>query len=1348
LKEEIAKSLEGNIESELFSLESKMDDLSLTSLSNASFAVSELNFSDDEKYFSSGLPAKDDQKVPTVRDDTEATPEIPADIAEKLQGLNSCQIKFSSIEFTNQYKNTTSMWCDFKVPFVNYAERCQFREKLSPNNSLASLKLSHQSQYVLVKKDFIDLDRRFIFQFTGSIGKTAKNKLKEDIIWRSSAGISFLDIVLAPCHSWQGELILFAEGSKNSRKDIRPSDVIGYLQIEVSLGKKEDIQPSREVASPPVVAAPPNPPISAPVYFGLHLSTVRGLVFQSFNENSPNILLFLQMKLFNHGSKFSTSPVLWKPDFDMDTGQVNLPVSFDYKTAVPLAVTREFMDKYCEIPVIVEVHATRPSSFNQIHPEVPNSKSLLGIVRLPFHQAFTSYMGTVLVTDIVQVPELEYSIDNPITGKSVGWIKSRIAVGKWEAVNTFLQTNTSNVSIPEQTMEKDEAEHIAVSSTKEESVTSDSVSHKGNECTIQVTIHKACGLLGLLEEVIDIKSNQECFEALDFALQSGVNSFITLELFPSESKGDAVSEDAIQTHIVASSFVPNFDYSVELTIESLDTELLNWIKKDGCAIGKIWHRIPRHLAVSGCYNICLGTFEIPMKDLLTQRNGIQNEWFPCGPSYQGSVCCSISFHPGFELSGSGPETILNNSLVIASLSVSNCNIQVPDEAFSYDSLVIRWKPENWSDEDWIQSDSLQPLIELPGQYHWNQEYIEEYKFQSSELSAEKIEVQFHVTGPMECYIGSCFLKISKLLTCARAFRRSGNTRLGQPILNSRVQIINYESPNIGFSFADIKLELKIVSKNNEAKLSSRKSKAMMREEVKKPNTQLTNQLIASRPLSDCQDLSEIHLSRSEIDDSLLKLDELGFGAKTIPDMEKHELEKPNQHSIVSKTAQMDSILVKIEVERATQLPLADDPLAKSLTSPFVRGNETKTTPPNSCVSIRVPNGFFEADQMIWSDIVPSSTSPIWKFETEIHLNNNPNSILEMKNAGSLVFQVWDFQEVGIDFMSNSRSNVKKNLIGSCNVNLDPLYSGFADINGWYPIKNTMGIGQGQLLVKICPEDDLSILYQQFRNSATGNSLENNHAIGGMTSSMHAETIALKSRSSLKPLKSQTQHVLANQETWIWNGTEWEHKRIIPSQEKPYQEERVSQEYETVPMRKSIAETIGNLDALKKDMLSKLQMIEITNSLMEKRGNLSSSTSSHNSAPDVEPESAIISEVADLSQESEANITNPFLDSFTHSVKAIPTEDLLEPNHLNTTSPDTSQRFFTDEQDNTNIIAREQDAGKPPLPIQSQNFASRLKKLDEPTLPNISPAWERMETQLNGISDETKGSLLRLFTNSN
>lgn len=254
-----------------------------------------------------------------------------------------------------------------------------------------------------------------------------------------------------------------------------------------------------------------------------------------------------------------------------------------------------------------------------------------------------------------------------------------------------------------------------------------------------------------------------------------------------------------------------------------------------------------------------------------------------------------------------------------------------------------------------------------------------------------------------------------------------------------------------------------------------------------------------------------------------------------------------QKATVEELKERQSIPVFISIERAVNLPLLPDPDGSSFQSPFVKSCDLLTMPPSSHVTITCPSGFVQPKKSI-TRTIDSQTSPQYSFQTSADIYTDFETLASLKTS-LITFRVFADQEI----------------IGVCEISLNPLFSGLKEIHGWYPILED-GVGKGQLMVQINPVEDLGILLRAF----------------GLNDDIVRLDLPTRSKTNVGSEERKIPE-LANpkqQETYEWDGAAWVMKLVSAS---PCQKANAGE-------AKSICQTMNELDQLKSKMMNRLQQI--------------------------------------------------------------------------------------------------------------------------------------------------------------
>lgn len=564
---------------------------------------------------------------------------------------------------------------------------------------------------------------------------------------------------------------MFSKESNNQSK-FKPSDVRGQINIEAEL-----VSP----LPPPVIETPIEPAIILPpAYFYLKISTVRDI------QAPMPALTYLSFRPFKGDDRIETRPISYHDEFDSTTGHLLPLPSFDYSLTRPM--TQSHL-KSISCPIIIEVYLIGPDA----------SKKLVGLVRIPFQVLVSAFDGET----IVHSPLSDYVIVDPLSGESAGWVSATMALGMWKDVEPLVSSLHSEKEIQEKLILEPNVDGQLVAQDvdlevlhQEEELLNPlnqnvplKTTTTSAESVLQVTIHRACGLYQLLEQL-------EPTEQVNIALDRGPNIFITLELFPSDE-----DPDPIQTQVVVYSFTPSFEYSLQVTVECLDTDLIRWIKDGGSARGSIFHRIPRHLVTDGIESLHLGDFSVPLLDLL--GGGIDREWFLVqgrgggGGLDCGAVECSLTFD-GFDLGGLGRGTGGGGSVSDTVLEIHVRGVCI--EGVAETGLSINWTPSG-------SSETIQHVLQVGG-----------FKMeQSIDPSLSKLElIVYSDDGSL---IGCASCKLEQFIRQARV-----NSRLAKSgkaaenvLVHKTLPIINPDNAEWMDAVVDVSFQIKIERKTRKKK---------------------------------------------------------------------------------------------------------------------------------------------------------------------------------------------------------------------------------------------------------------------------------------------------------------------------------------------------------------------------------------------------------------------------------------------------------------------------------------------------------------------------------------------------
>ncbi|KAI9343914.1 hypothetical protein DFJ73DRAFT_797221, partial [Zopfochytrium polystomum] len=338
------------------------------------------------------------------------------------------------------------------------------------------------------------------------------------------------------------------------------------------------------------------------------------------------------------------------------------------------------------------VGVTSRQPFLTFAEHVEDGKRLVGLLKLPSGHLLKILVATCLGEDgsvgpanieaPILMPETEYPVIDPFTGSSKGWITGFMAIGSWEQILSIRRPEKANASFSssapisrvgdkkararsnerqkaEKALEKGAANSVArvpprplssVSRPDEEN--EEEMVEPEPSAAIEVTIHSACGLRGLVEAlrpISSVKGKQrlsdadETYTSLDYAREVGTNSSVVVvfpesfnepmlssrsSLISAKELRSSFSPRRIQTPIVARSFIPSYRHSSTVAFEAVDATFLRWVRGANTISAFIWHHVPRS---EGGGDILLGRLTVPVKSLLERPEGLNNEWIPVRP---------------------------------------------------------------------------------------------------------------------------------------------------------------------------------------------------------------------------------------------------------------------------------------------------------------------------------------------------------------------------------------------------------------------------------------------------------------------------------------------------------------------------------------------------------------------------------------------------------------------------------------------------------------------------------------------------------------------------------------------
>eukprot|EP00842_Homolaphlyctis_polyrhiza_P002614 jgi/Hompol1/3353/HPOL_003213-RA len=1038
---------------------------------------------------------------------------------ELLKEMHSCHVRFETFELSQSLPKPDTIWIEYHFPSFSGSDPMDGRVRvkqmsaapanrraiLGSSKSRLALSTNQSSTPVqfavneslafavrlLDKATLKALSTEAVFIKITGLSSKAKSKVdtgsraapntvtsnpSKDTkqLWSGTGTLRVTDLLNAKNLQWQGKIRIWrADQSRLPRPVLTTTKAtnvaqpsipamsgesmlrhVGELSVSFELAR-EFVQPqtmvrqskSPEPAAPtvsqqpaasepvPVDVKPRETGSVRPMYFHLQIRSTRALsIVPSVSASST--FLYLVIRLFSsQTTPIQTAPIVYEPPFDVATGHLNVSPDFQFECTLPLALTDEFVNSSMQAPIVVEVHLIEVADTNSTTwlpwMRAKSSSRLLGLIRLPLPQLIAAVVSSQIHLSSrsiasdednmpIMMPNAEYAIVDPFSGIAKGWATSMMAIGTW-------------ATGPGDSQHQSYDPHIE----------------------------------------------------------------------------DLYDQSTIRTPLIAQTFTPLYDHGVELTVRGLDTDLITWIRKGGTARGRVWHRIPSEYSSDGTpHDVLLGVFQVPLQGLLTRPNGIQEQWFDVVPigewkqldanksggidnssniSIVAAVQASVSFRTGFDLgevldSNSG-QLLSETDLSLTPSSVSTMptsmqltieidKVQLPvsnglingtlsPEAISLSKLFVRWRypvveftasgqPQvRWQPE---QSDRVAwNSAHEPGlwklAYHKSvsvrliKDVVTHFRTSLMEIQAVLVDSR----GVQQC-AASAWVDLAPLLTQARLARRAASAddrhRRANAAIDRQFPLICVSSCDLGGATIHIRMQAEMTrsTKLFETVRKTLPSATLSTVTATKDETTITQAAVADvAPAAD--DTT-----------TLLVLPE----------------ESASEH------ISFPSISVQVTVERATHLPLMEDPFADSIASPFVRDSELQTVPPNAFVMFSWQDDaghdkHTSASQevMHYSRLIPAQTNPSWNYQTSISIARTSRTLKMIKNDCHIDFSVYHVPKINV--ARNSQRNdlsvaadVKKDLIGVARVSLRPLFGSMSEIHGWYPIKDMQGSPRGQM----------------------------------------------------------------------------------------------------------------------------------------------------------------------------------------------------------------------------------------------------------------------------------------------
>ncbi|KAJ3168845.1 C2 domain-containing protein 3 [Geranomyces variabilis] len=786
----------------------------------------------------------------------------------------------------------------------------------------------------------------------------------------------------------------------------------------------------------------------------------------------------------------------------------------------------------------------------------------------------------------VMVPGAEYCILDPFTGSAKGWVNAFMALGTWDQIKKVRKP----VVWAGQGEADDQPPMTAAAATSKPPVLrphhKTAHSRRGKPakaaCKMAVTIHNACGLRGLINAVLDSRApptsrtrgGQHRYTPLDYARDVGVNAYVRFTPFPASMYRAAANSDAedgydsadgasnrsrspsperhaagvqstdapeFETRIMAQTFAPVWKHNTTLSVRDNNGDLMRWMRHGGEARGEIWHRVPRNIAdddgaegEENSRDVLLGTFRVPLRDVVTKQKGLDRVWVPVVASRgdeddqetrideaDAAVRVSIKLADGFDFGVSheyAPGGAAENWWCALTVAIGKIrapaghrhhpvhrNGETDKERHSSRQLYLRWRHPRTSksrasleessdsrsdaDDDW----QVVTSCPVPAKHHQPR-----HGYHAAVLTAD---MKYRQTVDVEM-TPSVMRGYHDHRMEIQVFRTSVDLEDVSPSRTTEVGVL------VGAAHVDLSDAF------TKAKVALRKRKDAGRD--RNVDGEDVFVVEGSFPLIDptSPDLCGARI-QLRVDVSPLLVPPI---APKLPSGEfavtERQRPKPSSPPVTMEADNITTSPVKasaplredaqphipfeIAVEKAMKLPLVDDPLSGYMRSPFVPHDAPQLAPPNTFVTFEwskdrasEPNDSQKRTnpQSFSTDLIPSLRCPNWNYVVTVTYQKTEAALRALKAGRSIEFSVWHSPDLpGIGRGSGSRRRSQRRvdgddlarvqLLGTATVDLGGLFGGLREIYGWYHVLDEQKASQGQLLLRVTPKINLAVALRE------------------------------------------------------------------------------------------------------------------------------------------------------------------------------------------------------------------------------------------------------------------------------
>eukprot|EP00002_Diphylleia_rotans_P002334 TRINITY_DN11491_c0_g1_i1.p1 TRINITY_DN11491_c0_g1~~TRINITY_DN11491_c0_g1_i1.p1 ORF type:complete len:1597 (+),score=334.78 TRINITY_DN11491_c0_g1_i1:59-4849(+) len=571
-------------------------------------------------------------------------------------------------------------------------------------------------------------------------------------------------------------------------------------------------------------------------------------------------------------------------------------------------------------------------------------------------------------------------------------------------------------------------------SIQSQSLSSSSRSPPEQNLTIRLHVIRASGLQTCLAQ-LPTRSAQRITSRV------GVNPYIIFYLRPDIAKQMGQQNQPIYSHTLTNTFCPVFHFSHDIVIPSTPTSLA--ALAGGVGVCEVWHRftIPERAGSSPLAeqpDLLIGTTVVRLSDMLQKENGVHGwkELISEDGHVVGALELQCTLEPAPQISL--PPFLINQDPLIALITINIEQIifgqrakqTLPSELGP--SSMIQFSYKFYNEERFFSNPYP---IELSNQYldvqlttifreRYDQDLV---RF----LREDLLEVNVYLMNDQllnKKHIGFININMSPLID-------------DHPKKNSVKwvggihQLLADESSEL----PDCCLKLKVFLRATPRGAVMVEASAMTEERDD----------IAIPPSSNDRPVTPpVH---EEVQTSLIEDNQPHDEANVVAD------EHTTNHHEEILTQQY--LAFEVEIERAANLPLVFSPAAHA-----------ERIPPHSYVTLSWHTGELASPPR--TPTIQNSSSPTWHSTLFVQLPITPDVVEKIKNY-PLCFRVWHNLGEDPTGMSSWQSLTQKQddqILGCAQVDLNPLFSGLHEINGWYHIVNFRQQQTGQLKIRVTPCD--------------------------------------------------------------------------------------------------------------------------------------------------------------------------------------------------------------------------------------------------------------------------------------